>query len=411
MTVNRKLKALACSIPCLVALLGVTPLARGQNLQESAFKTPPPEARPWVYWFWNNGNVTREGITADLEAMQRAGIGGVIIMDVVERFAPPVGKAGYMTPEWQSLMQFSIQEAGRLGLEINLTNGPGWCGSSGPWITPELAMQKLVDTSTDVEGPKSFSDVLPQPEVVGGKGDASGGEIANGIVLYDAYYRDIAVVAFPVPTKGAVRRQDVVDLTSKMDAAGKLNWDVPTGKWIIKRIGHTTTGSTTRPPVAGGNGLECDKLSAVAMDAHIAGMLGKIVNAAGPLAGKALTATHIDSWEVGSQDWTPTFRDEFIKRRGYDPIPLLPTLLDTARKNPNDEKKVVRSPNHIDGEEGAFRFRYDFSKTRNELLAENYVGRLASFSHQHGMRLSIEGYTIPFGDQADYTAPRGRAYG
>jgi hypothetical protein len=58
------------------------------------FTNPPASARPWVYWFWNNGNVTKAGITADLEAMQRAGIGGVIIMDVVERFArrpaPPI---------------------------------------------------------------------------------------------------------------------------------------------------------------------------------------------------------------------------------------------------------------------------------------------------------------------------------
>jgi hypothetical protein len=388
-------------------LLCASSIAIGQNLSESTFKDPPPEARPWVYWFWNNGNVTREGITADLEAMQRVGIGGVILMDVVERFPPPAGRAEFMSAEWQSLFQFSLQEAARLGLEVNMTNAPGWCGSSGPWITPELAMQKLVDTSTDVEGPTTFSAMLPQPAVVGGKGGSEHDGIGNGAVYvyYEPYYRDIAVLAFPLPDKGAVRKQDIIDLTTKMDASGKLSWDVPAGKWIIKRIGHTTTGASTRPPVAGGNGLECDKLSAAAMDAHIAGMLAKLTKAAGPLVGKTFSATHIDSWEVGSQDWTPAFREEFVKRRGYDPVPYLPTLLESVRKKPGaKENEVERTPNLVDGEEGSFRFRFDFVRTRAELLSENYVGRLAEFARRNGMRLSIEGYVLPFGDQATYAA-------
>ena len=134
-----------------------------------SFQSPPPDARPWVYWFWNNGNVTSNGITADLEAMQHVGIGGVLIMDVVQHFAPPRGTAEFMNPEWQSLFEFSVQEAARLGLEINMNNGPGWCGSSGPWITPELSMQKLVWTNLVVTGPTNFSEVLPQPDTQGAK--------------------------------------------------------------------------------------------------------------------------------------------------------------------------------------------------------------------------------------------------
>src|SRR5882724_615234 len=128
------------------------------------FAKPPASARPWVYWFWNNGNVTKAGITADLEAMKRVGIGGVIIMDVVERFAPPPGTADFMNAEWQELFRFAVSEAHRLGLEINMTNGPGWCGSSGPWITPELSMQMLVTADLTVEGPTNFSLALPKPE-------------------------------------------------------------------------------------------------------------------------------------------------------------------------------------------------------------------------------------------------------
>src|ERR1700760_3494261 len=98
--------------------------ADGVGLSELAgnFAKPPESARPWVYWFWNNGNVTHEGITADLEAMKRVGIGGVLIMDVVERFAPPRGPATFMGPVWREDFQFALSEANRLELEVNMTN-------------------------------------------------------------------------------------------------------------------------------------------------------------------------------------------------------------------------------------------------------------------------------------------------
>ncbi len=147
---NVKMKLLMA----LMVALCSTPLFADDLSRQ--FITPPASARPWVYWFWNNGNVTKAGITADLEAMQRVGIGGVIIMDVVERFAPPPGTADFMSAEWQELFRFAVAEAHRLGLEINMTNGPGWCGSSGPWITPELSMQMLVTTNLLVEGSDSF---------------------------------------------------------------------------------------------------------------------------------------------------------------------------------------------------------------------------------------------------------------
>ncbi len=349
------------------------------------FDEPPDSSRPWVYWFWNNGNVTKAGITADLEAMKRVGIGGVIIMDVVERFAPPPGTADFMNVEWQDLFQFAVREAHRLGLEINMTNGPGWCGSSGPWITPELSMQMLISTNLSLEGPSNFSGALPRPDTRSHLSQ----DAFNSTVKYEDFYRDIAVLALPETNNGFVAPGAVLNLTSQLDADGKLNWKIPAGKWVIQRIGHTTTGSSTRPPVKGGNGLECDKLSREAMDVHFSNMMGKLAASVGSMTGPTLSATHIDSWEVGSQNWTPTFREEFEKRRGYDPIPFLPDVLNSA---------------NVGDQSTANRFRWDFQQTISELLADNYVGRLAELAHQHNLRLTIEGYNLPFGDEASYTA-------
>lgn len=373
-------------IIALVLALGGSQL-RASDLA-AQFATPPTAARPWVYWFWNNGNVTKAGITADLEAMQRAGIGGVIIMDVVERFAPPPGSADFMNAEWQELFRFAVAEVHRLGLEINMTNGPGWCGSSGPWITPELSMQRLVTTNLTLEGPMNRALVLPNPDTESKRGP----DVFDSTVKHDRFYRDIAVLAIPVNASGVVAPEAVINLTDKLTADGTLHWEVPAGKWIIQRLGHTTTDSSTRPPVKGGNGLECDKLSRAAMDVHFKNLMGKLITSVGTMAGPTLSATHIDSWEVGGQNWTPEFRQEFQQRRGYDPIPFLP--------NVSGDRSVT-----IGDAAQAERFRWDFAQTRSELLAENYVGRLAELAHQHGLRLSIEGYDLPFGDEALYTAP------
>jgi hypothetical protein len=367
-----------------VLLLCAAPLRAGDLAAQ--FANPPASARPWVYWFWNNGNVTKAGITADLEAMKRVGIGGVIIMDVVERFAPPAGTADFMNDEWQELFRFAVSEAHRLGLEINMTNGPGWCGSSGPWITPEFSMQMLVSTNFPVAGPIHFSADLPRSAASQRGHD----DIFNSTVKFQDYYRDIAVLAFPETTNDMVAPGAVLDLTAKLDVSGKLDWEVPAGKWIIERIGHTTTGSSTRPPVKGGNGLECDKLSREAMELHFTNMIGKLCGEVGKSVGPTFSATHIDSWEVGSQNWTPKFREEFEKRRGYDPIPFLPD--------------VIGANIRVGDASTAQRFQWDFQQTISELLATNYVGALAKLAHGRGLRLSIEGYHLPFGDEATYTA-------
>jgi len=207
---------------------------------ETDFIKPPADARPWVFWFWNNANVTSNGITADLEAMQRVGIGGVIIMDVVERFAPPRGTAEFMNPQWQNLFQFSVQEAARLGLEINMANGPGWCGSSGPWITPELSMQKLVWTNLVVAGPTNFFAEPPKPETSLKKHDN-----LDSHVEFQDFYADVALLAFPVTTNEFVPHAAVIDLY------GRLGREVP--RAVVNIFGAPP--NTCRPS------LDCSSIS------------------------------------------------------------------------------------------------------------------------------------------------------
>jgi hypothetical protein len=144
---------------------------------EQGFKNPPASAHPQVYWFWMNGNVTREGITLDLEAMKRIGVRGVFNFDVGTGI--PKGPVEYLGKEWLELKKHTIKECARLGIEFVMHNCPGWSASGGPWITPDLSMQQLTWSEAYIAGGKEISILLPKPA-----------ERLN-------YYRDVAVVAFP----------------------------------------------------------------------------------------------------------------------------------------------------------------------------------------------------------------------
>jgi hypothetical protein len=358
---------------------------------EKGFRSPPASARPHTWFHWMNGNVTKEGITADLEAMQRVGIGGFQVFNPLEGI--PDGPAPYMSPQWLDMMKFAAAEADRLGLEMCFHNCAGWSSSGGPWIKPAQAMQTVVISETQAKGPAKFDAVLPQPATNHG------------------YYRDIAVLAFPTPTAKAtidrlppkalsqqeyeygiqpdakavpaaatVAKDSVVVLTSKLAADGKLTWDVPEGNWTILRIGHTPTGAVNAPAPVAGRGLECDKLSPEGVEAHWAGGIIPILKHLGPLAGTAVNDVLIDSYEVGDNNWTPKFRDEFISRRGYDPIPFLQTL----------------AGRYVGSGELAERFLWDFRRTLCDLFAENYYWRFAELCHEHGLKFSVEPYDGPF---------------
>ncbi len=165
-----------------VVAVALTTASGAADPLEDAFRAPPQEARSLTWWHWLNGSITKDGITRDLESMKRAGLGGCYLFNCGGKY--PEGDVRFMQPKWLDAMDHTIREAGRLGLKFGIHNCDGFSQSGGPWITPETSMKELVWTATDAEGGKAFDAVLPQPEAKEG------------------FYRDIAVVAFPVPEGG-----------------------------------------------------------------------------------------------------------------------------------------------------------------------------------------------------------------
>jgi hypothetical protein len=536
--------AIFTSVVCCVSRVPAANLAE-------VFQNPPESARPWVFWYWLNGAVSREGITADLEAMKRVGIGGAYLMPISDVTDPPLfdPPARQLSPEWWTMVRHAFTEADRLGLKLAMHACDGFATAGGPWITPELAMQKVVWSQTQVEGGKPIELVLARPQ-------------AN-----EGFYRDIAVLAFPTPEgegvttrtvvpkvtcsvsnatvqqlvvpgntqrfrseepcwiqyefaepftcrsitvspdganyqalrliveasddgktfrslgrletprhgwqdrdadytfaipattarffrfvhdpagsepgaedldsakwrailkvqrielssaaripnyegkSGAVWRKSsradaglipdsvcvpldkITNLTSRLDAgrlgrsgssgegghrrsteSSRLRWDAPPGLWTILRVGYTPTGHQNETG-GGGRGLECDKFNPVAARVQFDGWFGEAIRQVGPeLAGRVLKIFHVDSWEAGSQNWSAVFREEFQRRRGYDPTPYLPTFAGIP----------------VGSADVSERFLFDVRQTISDLTTENFFGTMARLAHRHGCEFSAE---------------------
>ena len=466
--------------------LALTAAAVPTDPLQSGFLNPPDSARPQTWWHWMNGNITREGITTDLEAMKHIGLGGATIVNV--DCGIPAGQVPFMSPTWRADFKFAVQEADRLGFKLCVENCAGWSSSGGPWNTVTNAMQRLTSAETRVEGPAVFDAVLSQPPTTldyyrdiavlafkappvvtrpvgedaatslaparleiqravygadGGAfadvkarlaarlqsgqlsitaandelgGDPDYGRVKQLHVEYTLNGKPGTVTAdegetliFPTnasqmvvvlsPGKSSVNRtfvqpppagpatagvtiphNGIVDLTAHLAAGGRLRWSVPPGAWIILRLGYTPTGVNNHPAPREGTGLECDKFSKTALDAHWAGFMQKVLDDLGPLAGKTLNSSLIDSYEVGGQDWTANFRREFQKRRGYDPLPFLPVFT----------RRIVDNPAVTE------RFLWDLRRTVADLFADNYYRHFTELCHRHGLLSAVEPYTGPF---------------
>ena len=329
---------------------------------EQLFRSPPDSAKPRTWWHWLSGCVSKEGITADLESMKRTGLGGAYIFHVGQ--LPIEGTVKFRSEEWWGLMKFAADESLRLGLDLGFHNGPGWSSSGGPWIPVEKSMQKVVYSETAFEGPGPFKAKLARPKV-----DAR----------WD-FYQDIAVLAVPEQT-GPLDKAQVLDLSTKLAADGSLSWEAPAGRWVVLRFGRTTTGAMNEPAPPGGLGLECDKLDREGTDAHFDLYVSKVLENAGGATGRSLKTVFIDSYEVGDQDWSPSFREEFIRRRGYDPVPWL----------------VIKAKRSLVSDPLSARFQRDWTRTIADLFADNYYGAMTERAHHYpGVRLACEPYTGPF---------------
>ena len=292
------------------------------------------EAKPWTFWNWKYGSVSRPGIHADLTGMKNVGMGGIWLMPVREagerlEFQDGVAQ---LSPEFWKMMDYSFQLADSLDFDMGIHVLPG-----NPLVLPAESMQKVVWTDTIVKGGKKIEGLqMWQPESYkDGKMQSAGNE--------GGYYQDIA--AFAIRFKGktgpawrnatdSAARSESVPMTDvlplKMEGGmvmgvmvnGILQNKLPKGSWCLLRMGHTSTGQTHATD-GKGMGLEVDRFSPAAVKKLFDSWYAPLLNRP---HGDVVSYLYIDPREWGSQNWGCRFAEEFKVRRGYDLIPYLPVM-------------------------------------------------------------------------------------
>lgn len=390
-----------CRILTLVALacgLGIS--APAQSQLERDWLNPPTDARLRAYWWWINGNVTKESITRDLEQMQAKGFGGALICDADGSSQDGNDRAPhgptFFSPEWRELYKHTLREANRLGLEMSLNIQSGW-NLGGPMVPAEDAPKKLVWTETRLSGPTNLSLKLTRPQ---GR---------------DGFYRDLFVLGYPIrrvpggrqplqnqkqkalldvlrpfsapdstplfqefpatPGEQDVRATEVFDLTPHLAPDGSLNWNAPGGEWQIIRFGYTLNDHCRVSTCSQGwDGYALDPFDAGAFKRYWDAVVEPLIADAGPHAGKTLKYLHTDSWEVEVANWTPSLRQEFKRRCGYELLPWLPVIAG----------KIVNSRDESN------RFLHDFRRTMGDLAIDNHYKLFKEWSHKHGLLIHPE---------------------
>ncbi len=339
---------------------------------EDGFRNVPMAERPWAYYWWVNGNVDRETITQDLEAMRRIGFGGLLLFDArgyhedINHLIYPKPKMEFMSAEWQSMAVHTVSEAARLGLQVSVNLSSCAGALKGPWgvgpDAPKRLVWRLTPLTEGVDrkppaGLNHFRDVatfrviypgeeLPKTEwKSAGDGPVDGWSGKKLGDSSDASLRDAASL------------QEITGATDETI----LNGVVPDGcHAAFLRFGYATID---------GHEYDVDILDAQAVEGHFNRMGKALLSAVGPLAGKTLTHFYNVSWEGAVPTWTPSFEDDFQKFRGYAVRSWLPVLAGFR----------------VQGEEQTARFVTDYRRTRNDCFLHNFYGTMVKLTRQNGL--------------------------
>ena len=340
------------------------------------------EAKPWTFWNWKYGSVSRPGIHADLTGMKNVGMGGIWLMPVREagehlEFQDGVAQ---LSPEFWKMMDYSFQLADSLDFDMGIHVLPG-----NPLVLPAESMQKVVWTDTIMKGGKKIEGLqMWQPESYkNGKMQSAGSE--------GGYYQDIA--AFAIRFKGktgpawrnatdSAARSEAVPMTDvlplKMEGGmvmgvmvnGILQNKLPKGSWCLLRMGHTSTGQTHATD-GKGMGLEVDRFSPAAVKKLFDSWYAPLLNRP---YGDVVSYLYIDPREWGSQNWGCQFAEEFKVRRGYDLIPYLPVMAGVPLESASRYEQVQN----------------DIRLTIEELVKEKFFQTFTRLAEEQYVEVSCE---------------------
>uniref|UniRef100_F4C6P5 Glycoside hydrolase family 2 protein n=1 Tax=Sphingobacterium sp. (strain 21) TaxID=743722 RepID=F4C6P5_SPHS2 len=347
------------------------------------------EVKPWTRWWWFGNAVTEKDLTAALEAYKQAGLGGVEITPIYGVHGAEDQFINFLSPAWMDKLSYTLQEAKRLGLGVDLANASGW-PFGGPWVDETIACKNMVSKTFTIEGGQKVTESIKyvQKPLVRTAGDKKVDirELKEPITANNnlqAYAFDqvrfekelplISVTANKITSQGF---DEVIDLTDNV-INGRLEWTAPNGKWLVCALFQGDHGKMVERAGPGGEGNVIDHFSAEALEKYLLQF---------DKAFKGYDLSYLryffnDSYEVddaqGQANWTPDFLTAFKKMRGYDLRQHIPALLG------------------IDTEEKNKRILYDYRLTVSDLLLEVYTKNWQRWAAKQGKGIRNQAHGSP----------------
>ena len=373
----------------VLSLISVSLSAQSQTIPNNQAKERypiTPETKPWTRWWWQGNALTKQGITYELEAFQKAGLGGVEITPIYGVHGYEQKFINYLSPEWMSLLDHVLAEANRLGLQVDMATGTGW-PFGGPWVNEDDACKTMKHRVFTLTGGSRLNEPLTFKQEPYIRFVSSSKKIDISELEYPIEKnKDLQALAIDqiqfersLPLKLVVAYSSgkkPIDLTAKV-RSGFLDWTAPAGEWKVYAVFEASHGKLVERAGPGGEGNVIDHFSAGAVDRYLqhfdSAFKGHDI--------KSLRSFFNDSYEVddarGASDFTAKLFDEFRKRIGYDLRHHLPALF----SNENDDYTK--------------RIRSDYRETISQLVLENFTARWKQWAHSHDALVRNQAHGSP----------------
>lgn len=331
------------ALPALLVILAfVLPAAPAGPSTDPAWPETSSQTRPWAYWWWMGSAVDKENLKALLRGYRDSGLGGLHIIPIYRARGYEDRAIPFLSEEWMEMLAFTIEEAGKLGLGIDMTTGTGW-PFGGPTVGPENAAARFVMEERSFEGGRFELEVRKLVEKPGASLAAAVAFSSGGS------YREL-------------RERD-----------GWIRARLPEGPWKVYLVIQEPLGKEVERAAPGGEGLAIDYFSSDALKSY----LSLFDRAFAAFENLKVRAFYNDSYEVHGANWTEDFFSEFERRRGYDLKRHLEGLAGDAAPEENS------------------RVRADYRETLSDLLLDEFMIPWVNWSHEKGALTRNEAHGMP----------------
>ncbi|MCC8019123.1 MAG: glycoside hydrolase family 2 protein [Rikenellaceae bacterium] len=365
-------------------LLALNGCSRESQPQEIRWPELTRESQPWTRWWWHGSAVTEADITASLEAFKEAGIGGVEITPIYGVRGKEDRFLEFLSPRWMEMLIYTLQEADRLGMGVDLANTSGW-PFGGPWVDAETECRYMVSKTwilTDGEALDGKIEYIQEPILRNEgpvnvtidqiKSPVTANEDLQSFAFDQVHYPHalplLSLTAHKVEGDGYGR---TIDLTAEVQD-GKLDWIAPEGEWLVCALFMGEHGKMVERAGPGGEGNVIDHFSKEALNSYLA----RFDEAFDGYDLSSLRYYFNDSYEVddaiGQSNWTPAFFDEFERLNGYDLRGYIPQLIE-------QDSRVI----------------YDYRMTISELLVENFTKEWQRWAARQGKGIRNQSHGSP----------------